>query len=430
MYSRRGDTFRLSINTARKKIVFEIAILLLAISYAGVAAAHFAAAELSTQTTLSRLQWASRLDPWSGKYQDILGRYELLAANRADLAIPFFRRAIGLNPYSSRYWLDLASAEYLEEDNDTASSGVQQAVLVNPKTPDALWEAANIYIVLGKPEQALHIFSSILAGDPTLRNRSLEYCWRLNPDAGFLLRETVPPDAVADFLEFLIARNEPTAAVKAWDRIIQSQEPLDRQHVFNYMQFLIDRRDFAQAKSTWSQSAAVAGLEQYQPSATNVIVNGDFRSAVLNAGFDWRYEKKTGVSLSLDPSHIRSGVRSLKIAFDSPGIDDAGIYQLVPVDSNSQYEFSVNFRSEDLRGAGGPRFVVEDFADRATLYSSDDLRSDALWSRTQAIFSTGPETQLVLLRIARVPPDNAIRGRLWIDSVTLKPVHTLAEAIR
>ncbi|HEX8814017.1 MAG TPA: hypothetical protein VF753_00805 [Terriglobales bacterium] len=428
MYSRRDDSFRLSIGSAGRKAAVEIALVLVAVSYAAFAAAHFAAAALSNHTVLSHLQWATRLDPWNGKYQNTLGRYQLFAANRPELAVSFFRRATGLNPFSSRYWLDLASAEYLIADHTAADSALRHANSVDPKTPNTAWEAANIYLAMGEPSQALRTFRTVMEGDSALRGQALEYCWRLNPQADSLLRETVPPNATADFLELLISKNEASGAASAWDRIVQLQQPVDRQHIFNYLQFLIARQYFAKAKSVWSQSAAVAGLTHYQPSPRNMIVNGDFQFAVLNAGFDWRYEKKTGVRLSLDPSQIRTGIRSLQINFDSSGLDDAGIYQLVPVDSNAQYELAANFRSEDLRGAGGPRLVVQDFVSGQTSYSSDELRSDKAWSRTQGVFSTGPETQLVLLRVARVPANNAIRGKLWIDGVSLKPVHTLAEA--
>jgi tetratricopeptide (TPR) repeat protein len=427
MQMRRDGTFRISLSDSKKRIACRTAVLFLSISYAAVAAAHFAALELSNRISISHLQWASRLDPWNGKYHDLLGRYQMFARNRPDLAISSFHEAVTLNPYSSRYWLDLASADYLLENHDEADFALLHAASADPKTPDTAWESANLYVTLGEPARALQQFHAVLEGDPALRNHALVYCWRLNPNAAVLLREAIPPEATADFLEFLIAKNEWSGAADAWGRLIQLRQPTERQHVFNYLQFLLARRDFAQAKAVWSQSAAVAGLAPYQPSAQNLIVNGDFRFAVLNAGFDWRYQKQPGVSLSLDPTQVKGGVRSLEVSFDSPGIEDAGISQLIPVDPNAQYELSANFRSEDLRGAGGPRFVIQDFVTGLTYYAGDDLKSDLAWSHTRGIFSTGPDAQILLLRIGRVPAGNAIRGKLWIDSVNLRSVRTIAE---
>jgi tetratricopeptide (TPR) repeat protein len=430
MLNRRCDDLELSIGPAKRRIVVEITLLLLSVAYAAIAAAHFAAVELSTHMDPSHLLWASRLDPWNAKYQDLVGRYQMFAANRPDIAVPFFRQAVSLNPYDSRGWLDLAAAQYLLRNHEAASSALQHAASADPNTPNTAWESANLYVALNDRPKALQSFRTVLRGDPALHDHALEYCWRLNPDATSLSHETVPPEATADFLEFLIAKHESSGAAGAWARLIQLQQPIERQHVFNYLQFLIARHDFVSAKSVWSESATVAGLGQYQPSAQNMVVNGDFHFTVLNAGFDWRYQKKPGASLSLDPTQIKSGIRSLEVNFDSSGIDDAGIYQLIPVYSNTPYELSANFRSEDLRGAGGPRLVVQDFASGRTIYTSDDLRSDRIWSRTQGIFSTGPDAQLILLRIARIPAGDAIRGKLWIDSVTLRPAQTVAEARR
>jgi hypothetical protein len=428
MYIRRDGSFQLPIGIPKRRIAVEISLVLLAISYAALAAAHFAAVELATHTTTPHFRWATRLDPWNGKYQDTLGRYQLFVGNRPDLAASFFRRAASLNPYSSRYWLDLASAEYLVEERGAANSALERATFVDPKTPNTEWEAANLYIALGEPAQALRTFRPVIEGDSGLRGQALDYCWRLNSDASSLLQEIIPATATADFLEFLISKNDSFGAANAWARLVEQQQPIERQHVFNYLQFLIGRRDFARAKSVWSQSARIAGLAHYQPSQRNMIVNGDFQFAVLNAGFDWRYARKAGVTLSLDPSQTRTGTRSLEIDFDSPGIDDAGIYQLIPVDSRTQYELSANFRSEDLRGAGAPRLVVQDFVTGGSAYSSDELRSDRVWSLTKGTFSTGPETQLVLVRIGRVPANNAIRGKLWIDGASLRQVPHIAGA--
>jgi hypothetical protein len=429
MDCRRESYLQLVVDSPARKVLALAVILLLAIIYVALAAAHFLAAELSTRPGPADLQWAARLEPWNGKYQDMLGRYQLFAAYRPDLALSSLQQAVALNPHNSRYWLDLATAHYLLENRRAVGLDLEQAITVDPKTPNTAWEAANSYIALGEREQALRMFRVVLEGDLSLHSAAFEYCWRLNPDATALLRDVVPPnsEAVANFLEFLVSKNQPPAASAAWARLVQLQQPVQRQHVFNYLQYLIAQHDFPQSKLVWRQAADLAALSRYQPSLDNLVVNGDFQFAVLNAGFDWRYEQSPGVLLSLDPTQTRSGFRSLEINFDSPGIEDAGICQLIPVEPNTRYEFSAYFRTEELQGAGGPRFVIQDFLTGETYYSSDDLKSDLIWALARGSITTGSETQLVVLRIQRVPAGSAIRGKLWIDSVHLVPAHTLAE---
>jgi len=429
MNSRRENRIQIVLDTPARKALALGAGLLPAIIYVALAGAHFLAAELSTRPEPADLQWAARLDPWNGKYQDMLGRYHVFAAQRPDLALSSLRQAVALNPHNSRYWLDLAAAYYQLENRSAAGLALDQAITVDPKTPNTAWEAANAYVALGETKQALRLFRTVMEGDPSLHAAAFDYCWRLNSDATALLRDVIPPspEALANFLEFLILQKQRPAASAAWNRLVQLQQPVERGHVFHYLQYLIAQHDFAAAKLVWQQAADLAALSRYQPSPQNLVVNGDFQFAVLNAGFDWRYEQSPGVSLSLDPTQSQSGFRSLEISFDSRGIEDAGIRQLIPVEPNAQYEFSAYFRTEDLQGAGGPRFVIQDFLSGETYYSSDDLKSDRTWSLAQGSIATGPETQLVVLRIQRVPAGGAIRGKLWIDSVRLAPARTLAE---
>ncbi len=152
------------------------------------------------------------------------------------------------------------------------------------------------------------------------------------------------------------------------------------------------------------------------------MVNGDFSQPVLNGGFDWRYEKLSDVSLALDSTESHSGHRSLSIIFDSRGIEDAGIRQLVPVEPNTRYEFSAYFKSEGLEGAGGPRFLLQDQFTAASYFASEELKDADFWKQVSGTFNTGPDTRLLVLRIQRIPAGNAIRGKLWIDGVRLAQV--------
>jgi len=50
---------------------------------------------------------------------------------------------------------------------------------------------------------------------------------------------------------------------------------------------------------------------------------------------------------------------------------------------------------------------------------SDDLRDSDFWRKADGTFTTGPDTHLLVLRIARVPAGSPIRGKLWIDGLQL-----------
>ena len=98
---------------------------------------------------------------------------------------------------------------------------------------------------------------------------------------------------------------------------------------------------------------------------------------------------------------------------------EAGIFQFIPVKPNSEYEFSGEWRAEDLDTASGPRFSITDAYSNASYVLTDDTLGTTPWRLQQARFQTGPNTNLLLLRIVRQPAAPLIRGKLWIDDLTL-----------
>ncbi len=403
--------------------------LLPIVLFLGLATAHFLAVGFSAQTTLARLEWAARLDPWNDQYRGLLGRYYLFDAQRPAIAVSFLNQALNLNSRQSRYWLDLAAAYHLLGKRDEENGALARALSVDPKTPETVWEVAAGHIASGETGRALQQLQAVMEGDPYLQPAALEYCWRLAPDADLLLRDVLPRDAAVstEFLDLLVSKNGTAASAKVWSRLVELQQPVERRYVFGYVQYLIGHHDFTQARLVWKQAANLAGLTDYQASPDNLVINGDFRLPMLGTGFDWTYEQTADVTHLLDPTQSTSGHRSLETTFDSRGLEDAGIRQLIPVEPNARYAFSAYSQTEDLLGTGGLRFVVEDFVSGKTWFTGDDLKSDRTWAQSKGQFTTGPDAQLAVLRIQRFPAGDAIRGRLWIDGVRLTLQTPLSE---
>ena len=424
MDSSRESRIQTALDSPAKRALFLTMCLLPIVLYLAVATSQFLAAELSAGASLARLQWAVRLDPWNDQYRARLGEYYLSSLQPAT-AVPFLNKALDMNPRQSRYWLDLAAALHYLGKHDEENGALTQALAVDPKTPGTAWEAALAYISLAETDRVLRQLRKVMESGPTLQLAALEYCWRLTPDSDILLRDVLPrePAVTAEFLDMLVSKNETAAEAKVWSRLAELHQPVERKYVFGYVQNLIGHHEFTQARLVWKQAADLAGLADYQPSSDNLVVNSDFRLPILGTGFDWTYDQSADVTHALDPSQSLSGHRSLEITFDSRGIEDAGIRQLISVEPNTRYDFSAYSKTQDLLGAGGLRFVVEDFVSGDTWFTSDDLTSDGVWAQHKKQFTTGPDTQLVVLRIQRFPAGDAIRGKLWIDDVrlTLQP---------
>lgn len=407
-------------SSARRTSLVLVSALLLT-GYLWLVSRQFGAAFFSDRPDLASLQRAVRWQPGNADYRHRLGRYFFLIERSPEAAAESYRAAVALNPYQARFWFDLAAAYQWLGNSDQQRAALERALAADSSTPDLAWEAANFYLVQGEPEKALREFRVVMENEPNMTPPALALCWRIKPDIDTLLRDAVPPTpaAYASLLDFLVAKKETAAAATVWTQLVQLQQPVAQPLAFLYIRYLVAQRDVDQARLVWQQGATLSGLSAYQPSPENLVINGDFSLNVLNGGFDWQYRQSKDVSLALDPTQSHNGHRSLLITFDARTVDDAGIGQLVPVKPSTKYEFSAFFKADDIQGAGGPRFTLQDLYSENTFFSSDELKNADFWKEVSGSFTTSADTRLLLLRIKRDPPGMPIRGKLWIDAVRL-----------
>jgi|HubBroStandDraft_4_1064222.scaffolds.fasta_scaffold38921_2 tetratricopeptide (TPR) repeat protein len=442
----------------RRRLVAILSIALAGL-YVGLAATLFAAAWLGSRVELTSLKSASWLDPGNAEYRNLLGRYFDLVKRDPKSAIGPYQAAVQLNPHSARFWFDLASAYQVNGDTANQSAALEHAIQADSMTPDVAWEAANLYLVQGENDKALREFRVVLANDSSLADLAIQYCWRIAPDEDRLLRDVVPPNGSAYIAFLALLQNEVTrllhdaatatadpdpasqaqarsalekasketaATFKVWAALIDSHQPFEQRYATDYIRFLISHKQVDQAVLVWQQSASRFGLSSYLATPANLIVNPRFTLPVLNAGFDWQYQKQSGVKLRFDPNdyHIvpgdsRIGRQSMTITFDGPGINDAGIYQFVAVQPGATYDFSAYYKNTEQEGAGGPRFTVQDMYTQKIYFESDDLNDAGFWKAVNGEFTTGPDCKLVVLHVRRVPEGHPLRGKLWIDDFHL-----------
>jgi tetratricopeptide (TPR) repeat protein len=400
---------------ARKRLTVAIATLL-SLAYLGLAASKLAASWLGDRVELSSLERAARIDPGDADYRNHLGRYYALVARDPGSAIKDYKAAVQLNPHSARYWFDLASAYQVLGDTPNQTAALEHAIQADSMTPDVAWEAGNLYLVQGENEKALRELSVVIANDPTLSEAALQYCWRIQPNADVLLRDVMPAraDAYAALLSLLESKQDTEGTVKTWNALIRAPQPFELRNAYDYIRYLISHKEVDQAVVVWRQTADRFGLSSYLASSNNLVVNGNFSLKVLGDAFDWRYERQSGVLVNLDSSDFHAGRNSLLISFDGPGIADAGIYQLIPVQPDTTYDFTAYYKNGEMEGAGGAHFTVQDMYTQQVYYESEELKDAGFWKSADGEFTTGPDCKLVVLHLRRLPAGSPIRGKLWV----------------
>jgi tetratricopeptide (TPR) repeat protein len=416
---------QIELRSRLRRISFAAACFVVVALYLQFALRVYLASHLAGSLDSQRIQRAIQLEPTNAEYRELLGRNLALSGASLDAAISNYRIAVHLNPYEARSWLDLAGAYQVAGQTSEQSKSVEHAVQADPTTPHVAWEAANFFLVQGDTEKALRYFRVVLANDPEAVNSTLQLCWRATGDANEILDQGLPPrpDLYLSFLHLLVSKQEVAAAESVWNRLIGLQQPFQTKLAFPYFELLIAKQEVAAAKTAWQQLVNADGsLQPYQPSRENLIINGGFEENLLNGGFDWWYQSSPHAALAIDTSEFHSGTRSLSVTFDGHSVPEVGLIQFLPVKPNTTYEFTAQCRTEDMESASGPRFAVADAYTKVSYVLTDDTLNSTPWRLQQARFQTGPNTNLVWVKIVRDPAPPLIRGKLWIDDVRLMEI--------
>ena len=367
------------------------------------------------------LKVAAGLEPSNAEFRYRMGRYSLLTQDFPN-AISELQAAIALNPFDSRYWLELANAFLATDDVAGTERALGRALEADPTAREVNWQAANYELVQGDTALAMRRFHDLVEHDPGTLPATLNVCWRATEDADLIADKVLPvhPDAYFTFLRFL--RDRPEDLAQVWSRLIALKQPFSVQLAFPYVDYLIGRNQFSQAEEAWEQVAiANPSFRAYLPS-DNRIVNSSFELDLLDGGLDWRYSAQPGASVFIDDQQAHSGNRSLAITFQgSPA--DSGVLQLVPVSGNTRYKFSGFMMADNLETISPPRFAIVGLRGHKQYLVTDGVSGSTSWQELQGEFTTGPEDDLLLVHIARAPNlgQRLIRGRIWVDDVTLVP---------
>ena len=387
---------------------------------------------LANKPTVGNLERAVKLDPGNAEIQMRLGSlYEYSPVDmQVGKAEEDFRRATHLDPYDPQTWLDLAAALQFQGRSDEAEACRRRVDLLAPKIPGYQWPLANFYLLQGNTEEALRHFKLVLAGTSQYDTNVFTLAWKATDDAGKILQELIPERAKTEFnyLNFLLSRHRLDDAEPVWKRILDGSDEFSPKDASPYIDTLIAGHKPEEAYQVWTDLQKRGLIRSSSTlSGSNLIFNGDFEDEFLNFGFAWRIVPLEGVYAGVDSSTYHSPSHSLMVQFSGKGnLQFEHVYQYVKVASGQAYHLQALMKTEGITTDSGPRLEVYDAYNPTVLDKlTDDLTgtTDA-WTTLLLDFVTGPKTQMVVVRLKRLPSqkiDNLIAGRVWLDDVRLTP---------
>ena len=411
-----------------KNLLSRMVLLLGALAYLGPLGSSLAGQWLLDDPTPENLERGIR---WDSRNPAIWARYGrhwhfLPDSPESYKAVEAYRKAASLNPLDPSNWRELASAQMGNGDLEASEAALRGELAAVPHSPQASWRMANLLLVRGRTQEA-YPYLRVASNDQLLRVPVFDLARRLGDDPEVIRRELVPdtPDARADYLQFLVSRKLLDEAYPVWQEIARSGSPETIRLGNSYVDALVVAGNGSDAGKVWDDLLAVMG--QTPRLEGELLTNQDFENQILNSGLGWRLGPGPGYQVELDAFLFQNGTRSLRVTFDgTANANFLGLLQTVPVEPGRRYRFEAYLRVDSITSDNGPFFSIVARGmprEEAFTVSSPNRLETMGWVREQLDFQTGPRTSLVDLRLRRLPSrklNNLIRGKVWIDNLSLR----------
>ena len=418
-----------STNSARRWTAAVIATVA-AVWFCYAGSKHALASHYAASSNPENWERATRIEPDNPEIWYRLGRFRQLDFDNSDvpLAISYYRRAIQLNPRSPYYKLDIASALEMAGNNGEADSYFRAAQAAYPISAEVSWKFGNFLLRQNRlPEAYAEIHRAVMV-DPKLIPLAVSRVWHSDPDIHLLLDQVLPdtPEAYSEALSFLADAQDPTTALEVWDRLIAKDPQAGLKWGIKLTDMLVVQEKFEVARTVWRQAIDLNEGSASAYTGNSLVYDGGFERDISGGGFGWRQSDVMGADFDFDTDEKHSGSRSARLIFDgTQNLLYEHLFQYVLVSPGTHYHFQGFLRTDQISTESGMRFEIVDPKDPQHLDLLTKNETGTLpWTLEQADFTAGPQTHLVLVRLARKMSerlDNKLRGTVWIDDITIVP---------
>jgi len=380
---------------------------------------------------IATMERGARLMPGDGSAWDRLGRLRQWDFVNPDLpgAVADYWKAVGDDPRSAHYWMDLAGAYEAMGDDAPALDAYRRAKAAYPASAEVDFYFGNFLLRDENYPQAYAELQHAVRTDPTLLPLAISRTWRSSEDIDELLNNVLPAntEAYLETLDFFASIHQAGPGLAVWKRLVELGKPIPLSRAFAFFDELIREDRAGEARDAWRGAVAVAGLPRDESSSQNLIWNGKFAREFLNGGLDWRWEPQADADMSVDSEPGPNGSRAIRIDFGGgTNLSVVAPEQYVPVEPAHRYHFQAFLRTEGITTESGMRFRITDPNHNGALnVQTDNLTGSHPWTVAQTDFDTPSDTHFLLVQLFRAQSrlfENKLEGTVRIADVSVSPL--------
>jgi len=350
-----------------------------------------------------------------------------LTLDQQGAAIAEYEKAVSLSPNDYRFWMSLGRAYEQAGEANKAEQALKRAVALAPAYAYPHWYLGNLLLRNARYDEAFAELRLASQADPELRPQQFNLVWAIYSDDPEGLKNAVgnTSEVRAAFAFYLISQQHLAEGLRLWDSLSVDDKIANRYTAEQIIQSLFKDYKFHAALKVWNDIAT----EKFRTEVGQVF-DGSFE---LGGGygpetvFGWQVQGAPQVQIGVDAGRLHGGMKSLRFVFDvRANVETINVYQLVPVQPQTAYDFEAYVSTDKLTTAGAPQIDIVDPTDTAVLMSSAQAPVGTNgWNRVSLSFRTGEKTEAVIIKIVRFPcvdketPVCPIFGTVWYDDFSI-----------
>jgi hypothetical protein len=343
-------------------------------------------------------------------------------------AIAEYEKAVSLSPNDYRYWTTLGIAYEQAGEVAKAEYALKRAVALAPSYAYPRWYLGNLLVRNARYDEAFAELRLASKAEPEFQGQLFNLAWQINGDDAVAIKKAIGESSAAraQFAVYLIGLKQIDQGLKFWNEMSIDERRENFASGESIIASLNKEYRFHDSLKVWNDIAN----DNLHTEVGRVFDNSFEQAGTYgsNAQFGWQVRATPQVLIDIDANKSQAGGQSLRLIFQvRQNADLVQVYQLVPVEPNTEYEFEGYVSTEDLESGSTPRIDIVDPTDEKTIVASQPApRGTNNWNRISVTFKTAEKTEAVILKVVRTScvneqtPICPIFGSVWYDNFSIK----------